>query len=488
MIFMTKHKRVPTNKPMYWQITGRVTLVMGLWLTLFTTTAQNTATKKGKAGAVDVGIAKMDITPYGPIRLSGYLRYGARKNESEGVNQQLWAKAIAFGNNAQGPSILITVDLAGVQEHMVRAIANKIAAQRTFNPDNLVINASHTHSGPDMGNSHSMYFEPLLPADQLVRIALYLDSLQIKLEQLALQALDNRQPSLLAWGQGTVGFALNRRVIKEGKWVGHGSVPDGPVDHAFPLLRITDLNGKLKSVFVSYACHGTTLWDNMNKTHGDWIGEAQVAIEKNHPGIIALVGQGCGGDADPRERGTLQAVEQHGKTIAAEVDRLLSTPLKPLTVPPTVRVKQVGLPFDHVPDTKEFVEMMKAGEAKGHNAEVFLERIVRGIPIDSTMNYPIECWTFGKDLAMVFLAGEVVADYSLRLKKELGPDRLWVMGYTNDVKAYIPSKRIIPQGGYEVESNMYYYDHPFHFSERIEDIIINTVHELLPASYKSKKK
>lgn len=438
-------------------------------------------------GTVDVGVARMDITPYGPIRLSGYLRYGARKNESEGVLQQLWAKAIAFGNDAQGPSVVITADLAGIQLHMVRSIANKIAKKRKFNPANLVICTSHTHSGPDMGNSHSMYFDPLLPVDQLGRIALYLDTLEMKLEQVALQALDNRQPSLLAWGQGSVGFALNRRVIKEGKWVGHGKVPDGPVDHTLPLLRITDPNGTLKAVFVSYACHGTTLLDDINKTHGDWIGEAQRIMEEHHPGIIAMVAQGCAGDSDPNLRGTLEFAAQHGKSIADEADRLLSGPLKPLTTAPAVKVKTVQLPFDHVPGTREFIEMTKAGEAKGHNAEVHLDRMVRGIPIDSTMNYPIECWTFGNQLAMVFLAGEVVADYSLRLRKELGTERLWINAYTNDVKAYIPSKRIIPQGGYEVEGNMYYYDHPFRFSERIEDIIIKGVYDLLPASYKPKK-
>ena len=465
-------------------------LVYFLLLTIFTGDALTVSAQKNAkqtTGTIQVGVARMDITPYGPIRLSGYLRYGNRKNESEGVLQQLWAKAIAFGSDEENPSILITADLAGIQAHMVKTVAENVAKKRKFNPDNLVICTSHTHSGPDMGNSHSMYFDPLLPVDQLGRIALYLDSLTIKLEQLAIAALDSRKPSLLAWGQGTVGFAMNRRVIKEGKWVGHGKVADGPVDHTFPLLRIADANGKLKALFVSYACHGTTLLDDINKTHGDWIGEAQQAIEERHPGIIAMVAQGCGGDADPDLRGTLAIAAKHGETIANAADSLLATPLIPLTVAPSVKVKKVQLPFDHVPDVKEFIEMSKAGGAEGHNAEVHLERIVRGIPIDTALTYPIECWTFGDKLSMVFLAGEVVADYSLRLRKELGTGRLWINAYTNDVKAYIPSKRIIPQGGYEVEGNMYYYDHPFRFSEKIEDIIIKGVYDVLPAFYKPDK-
>ena len=453
---------------------------------IFVLLCETTFPQKNSAGSMNVGVAKIDITPYGPIRLSGYLRGGARKVESEGVLQQLWAKAIAFGSDEQGPSVLITVDLAGIQAHMVAEIGAWLSQQTKFNPQNLAICASHTHSGPDMGNSHNMYFDPLLPVDQLGRIAAYLDSLTYKLKKVALQALQDRKPSLVSWGQGKVGFAMNRRVIKNGVWVGHGKVPNGPVDHSLPLLRVTDLKGNIKALFVSYACHGTTLFDDINKTHGDWIGEAQRLIEVNHPNAIALVAQGCGGDADPNLRGKLEHATQHGQSIANEVDRLLSTPLQPLPVAPHVRFKKIGLPFDHVPDVGEFIKLSKSGGAKGHNAEVYLERKVRGIPIDSVMVYPIQSWTFGNKLTMLFLGGEVLADYALRLKKELGKERLWINAYTNDVKSYIPSKRVIKEGGYEVDGNMDYYDHPFRFSEDIEEIIIKAVHGIVPALNKNK--
>ncbi len=435
--------------------------------------------KKKKPALVDVGVASIDITPYGPIRLSGYLRYGARINESEGVEQRLWAKAIAIGNNKQGASIVITTDLAGIKLNMVKEVEDYLVEKAGLKRGHLVINCSHTHSGPDMGNSHNMYFNPVLPVDQLGRIAVYLDSLTFKLKKVALEALQNRQPAHLSWGMGNVGFALNRRVIKEGVWVGHGKVPDGPVDHAMPLMKITSPDGKLRAVFVEYACHGTTLFDDINKTHGDWIGEASKQIEEDHPGITALVAQGCAGDSDPNERGTLAIAAKHGRSIADEVNRLLSTNLETLDGPPVVRHKMLQLPFDHVPDVHEFVELSKDDGAKGRNAEVFLDRMVRGIAIDSTMDYPIYSWTFGKKLTILFLAGEVLSDYAVRLKNELGKDKLWINAYTNDVKAYIPSRRNLKEGGYEGEFNMYYYDHPFKFSDRIEEIIIKGVHDIV---------
>jgi hypothetical protein len=89
---------------------------------------------------------------------------------------------------------------------------------------------------------------------------------------------------------------------------------------------------------------------------------------------------------------------------------------------------------------------------------------------------------------MVFLAGEVVVDYTLRLKKELDAKRLWVSAYANDVPCYIASKRVLAEGGYEVDGSMYYYDRPQHFAPEVEDLIISTVHKMLPAGYRAGKK
>ncbi|MBP8260570.1 MAG: hypothetical protein KA118_13005, partial [Verrucomicrobia bacterium] len=81
---------------------------------------------------------------------------------------------------------------------------------------------------------------------------------------------------------------------------------------------------------------------------------------------------------------------------------------------------------------------------------------------------------------MVFLAGEVVADYSLRLKHEFGRDRLWVTAYANEVPCYIPSRRVWESRGYEGELSMVYYDQPTRLAENVEEIIMGALHELIP--------
>jgi hypothetical protein len=430
--------------------------------------------------AIQVGVARIDITPEGPILLAGY---GDRKSESEGILQPLFAKALAFGSDAQGVSVLITMDLIGVQWYMTKQLAENLSKKTGLSPSQFVICASHTHSGPEIGNLIN-HFGRQLPPEEIGRINQYLEVLASKLELVALEAIKNREPSEISWGQGQATFAMNRRRIVNGKSVNMAAVPSGPVDNALPLLRITGANGDLKAVMVSYACHGTTLGGDVNKIHGDWMGEAQRLIEENHPGVTAMVAVGCGADANPEPRLKMEYTTQHGKQIAEEVERLLTSSLTPITSPPIGRLKMIELPYHHVPTVQEFVAQTKEKGSKGYFAKLALDKIARGEPIPTSLTYPVMTWTFGKELAMVFLAGEVVVDYSLRLKKELGSERLWVNAYSNDVPCYIASRRVIQEGGYEVEYSMYSYNRPSRFSEEIEDLIITTVLELLPVSYK----
>ena len=428
-------------------------------------------------GLMDIGVAQVDITPEGPIRLTGYA--AREKSESKGVIHRLFAKALAFGSDAQGPSILITVDLVGIPGNITLKLAEQLSKKVGIDPAQLSISASHTHGGPEIGILNILqargktFSDSLLSLDELIHISHYRHQLSEKLEQVALAAIDNRKPALLSWGQGQAGFARNRRTS------------GGPVDPSLPILRVADPDGKLRAVLVNYACHGTTLGGDVNRIHGDWISEAQQRIEANHPGTMAMVAIGCGADANPHPRGKIEHMRAHGEEIAKNVETLLASPLQSLTSPPVGKMKWVKLPFAHVPGIPELIALTSDSSAKGYFARLALERIARGHDIQKELHYPVQVWVFGDELAMINLAGEVVVDYSVRLKNELGAEKLWINGYTNDVPSYIASRRVIREGGYEAESSMYWYDKPSPFVEAVEDIIISAVHELLPASLKT---
>lgn len=77
------------------------------------------------------------------------------------------------------------------------------------------------------------------------------------------------------------------------------------------------------------------------------------------------------------------------------------------------------------------------------------------------------------------MGGEVVVDYSLRLKKELAGPAVWVAGYSNDVMGYIPSRRVLEEGGYEAGGAMLYSPtHPGPWAPALEEQIVGTIHEL----------
>jgi hypothetical protein len=280
-----------------------------------------------------------------------------------------------------------------------------------------------------------------------------------------------------------VRFAGNRRVVRDRKCTGLGPNPGGPVDHALPTLRARDLGGKLRAIVGNYACHCTALGGDFNQICGGWAGYAQEYVEREYPGVTCLVTIGCGADADPYPRTGLEYAKQHGREIATEVNRLLKEQGKPIQGALTCRFERIRLPFDTIPPRDEWERRAQRNDAVGFHARTQLGRLDRGETLQTELSYPVQTWVFGEHLAMVFLAGEVVVDYSLKLKKILHGDRLWVTAYANDVPCYIPSRRILAEGGYEADHSMVYYDRPTRLAPQVEDRIIEAVGRLLPQSF-----
>jgi neutral ceramidase len=426
------------------------------------------------ADLVPVGVAKIDITPETPVRMYGY---AARTTESQGIAGRLYAAALAIGSDdGDGPAVLLTVDCGAVPVELSESVLRRIQSTHPLKPERFLLSNSHNHSGPNLKGMSR------IEGEQHERLAQYAALLTDRLEQVVRTALDSRQPARLGWTQGQVGFAANRRVLKDGKWSGFGAVPDGAVDHSLPLLCVTDADGKRLAVVVNYACHATTLRGNFVQIHGDWVTCAQEAIEADFPGTIAMVTIGCGADADPYPHGTVALCEQHGRAVADEVKRLLDGPLRPLSGSITARKTTLEIPFQPAPSAEELDELAKKSAAA---KRALSQRQAGGEPPRSR-SFHIATWTFGDDLAMVMFSDEVVVDYALRLKREFDADRLWVSAYTGDVSGYIVSKRLLSEGGYEVNSSLsaaVTYGRPEQLDPPMEDRVIQAVRSLLPEAF-----
>ncbi len=428
---------------------------------------------------VAVGVARIDITPELPIQLAGYQQ---RTTEALRVEMPLMARALAIGSDAEGPVVLITAEVITMSEPISEAVATAIRARHPIPRDRIAVCATHQHNGPAIAGTIPFMFSRDLPPEATARIERYAATLQEKLIAVALAALADRKPARLAWAEGTASFAVNRRLITEGQHTGYKATPGGPVDHALPVLRAVDERGTVRAVLVNYACHCTTLKGGDNFVHPDWAGDAAQRMEAAYAGAVALVAIGCGADSDPQPRG-LAEVATHGTTVANEVARLFRGEMRPLGRVTAAKFRRLELPLARVVPRAELEERLKAKPNIAYAAAQFLRTLDAGQPLPSAVNYPVQAWAFGDDFAMVFLGGEVVADYALRLKRELGVSRLWVNAYANHVPCYIPSRRVWQEGGYEVDAAMDYYGFPTRLAEDTEDRIVRTVHELLPAGF-----
>jgi hypothetical protein len=421
------------------------------------------------------GAAKVKITPDKLMWMSGY---GARTKPAEGKLTDLWAKALVLEDPDGKRVALVTMDLVGIPRDLSAAVCADIAKKHKLPRECVCLSVSHTHTGPVVGsNLRAMYF---LDDDQTKLVDDYAKSLHTKLVDVVGAAFGNLAPADLARGNGHVTFATNRRENKE------ADVPKlrelgrlkGPIDHDAPVLSVRDKDGKVKAVLFGYACHATVL--SFYQWSGDYPGFAQIALEKAHPDAVALFWAGCGADQNPLPRRTVELAEKYGKELADGVEAILAEPMTPVTGKLAVAYAEVDLPFGDLPSRDKLVEdSMNKDKFVASRAKLLLKEIDKKGSLAGKYPYPVQAWRLGSELTLVALGGEVVVDYSLRLKKELGRDSTWVMGYANDVMAYIPSLRVLKEGGYEGGGAMVYYGLPTVWGPRVEEAIVEAVHAQL---------
>jgi hypothetical protein len=417
------------------------------------------------------GAATVNITPAEPMYMAGY---ASRTHPSENTAQDLYAKALALDDGGGHQLLIITLDLIGVPRPLHDRLAAGLKATRQLPPEALLINASHTHCGPEFRVQGRPADEPETGRGQQAEA--YAAKLEEQLLQLARDAFAHLEPAQLTYHHARCGFAMNRRLPVEGTFK-NSPYPEGPVDQAVPVLRVT-AGGEVRALLFGYACHNTTL--SFYEWCGDYAGFAQQFLEEDHPGAVAMFMQGCAGDQNPYPRGKVEHVQFHGRALASAVEAAISATSTRVEGPLACAKAEVALEFAPQPDRAAFEERAKSADKllAGH-AQRMLARLAAEGALPTSYPYPVQVIRFDKSLTLVALAGETVVDYSLRLKREVTDTPLWIAGYSNDVMTYIPSKRVLEEGGYEGNGAMQYTRLPFPWAPSIEERIVGKVHELL---------
>jgi neutral ceramidase len=410
------------------------------------------------------GAATVDITPRQSLWMAGF---AARTQPSQGTAQPLHAKALAIEDLRRQRVVIVALDLLGVTGGMAARISAAVKKQHRLPRERLLLASSHTHSGPVVDTQLMVAYD--VTPQQVRDVEAYTAMLERQIVDVVGQAIRALAPATLHAGETTAGFAANRRVQY---------APDGPVDHRVPMLRV-DVDGKASAVLFSYACHNTTLGANNVEWHGDYAGVAQAAIEAAQPGLTALFMTGCGADANPKPRGTRDDVQAHGEALATAVRQALPT-LTPISGATRAALEMVDLPFAAALTPDEWKQRFGLADPYvARHARLMDEMRTRAGALPTSQKMPVQVWRFGNDLTLVTLGGEVVVDYALRMRREHPDDHVWSVGYANDVFGYVPSRRVLDEGGYEGGGALLYYGRPGPFDATVEDRIFASLDRLL---------
>ena len=451
------------------------------------------ALEHGFSAEFRAGAAKAKITPEELGWLGGY---GHRNRPAEGVAADLWTRALALEDKLGNRHVLVSTDIHIFTREHHREIVETVRKRHGLEERDVMLFATHTHSGPALPRGFDPGISWGLNEDEMRKLHAASDRVRDQTLDAIAQALADLQPARLSFGRGKAAFGVNRRVPKDDGSYDFGSYPAGVSDPDVPVLLIESTKGVPRAVVFTYACHCTSIRNGQEgfyKYHPDYAGVAAAQIESQLPGSTALYATGCAGDIDPQPQGGVKQAEQHGRSLSAVVLATLDQARRrKIRGPLRTSYREIALPLAAIPSRQKYVELSASRISyRQRHARYVLAQMDAGT-LAREVPFPIQVWRFGKDLTLIALSGEVVVDYALRLKKELGADRTWAVAYANEVPCYIPSERILKEGGYEAgwdadqgpgvpgaTSNVLFYGWAAPLAAGLEDRVMAAVHSML---------
>ncbi|MFC4439997.1 MULTISPECIES: hypothetical protein [Natrialbaceae] len=414
------------------------------------------------------GTATTVITPEESLWLAGF---ASREAPADGVETELHAKALAVSDASGETLVLVCVEVISIPPALRENLERRCADRFGLGPESVAFTATHTHCGPLLQEFRGRIYD--VDDDLIERSLAYRDRLEDDLIELVGDALADRRPATLAYCRARCGFAMNRRRPTPDGIV-HGPNPDGPVDHDVPVLAVESA-GTLRAIVFGYACHATTR--KVDSYCGDWPGYAMAAVEDRYPDATALFLTGCAGDQNPYPRRRPELPEQHGQSLANAVEAALEAPRRELRGPLGLAHEEIPLAFEGY--DRDDLESLRGSDDpyERRHATLLLERLDAAGELPTTSPYPLRAVGFGDDLTLLALAGEVVVDYAIRLEAELsGP--VWIAGYTSGSFTYVPSRRMLAEGGYEGGGVTRFRRYPGRLESSVEDRVFDAARAL----------
>jgi neutral ceramidase len=415
------------------------------------------------------------------------------------VDAPLRAKALALQWREEKPVVIVSVDTLKLREASIGPVRAHLARRLGVPERRFIFVATHTHAAPMLPGHYGHsdpFLEGFLEPELLKKREEYLATLQEALVTVCLRAFSSRSPVDLEFGSGSANFAVNRRVKNPDGSVSIGENRSAPVDHSVPIVVFRGRDHAARAIAFGYPCHGTTVGPQV--VSPDYMGYAEAELQACVPGALALFFPGFGADVNPSpwfrdvdpypaSDGGVANAKAHGAELARAALNVLQNGGLRLTGPLLFRSGDVELPLNTPPPGQsQLIEELEAassdtrfGPRRVARARAHLNMHARGMSLPTHVSVPISYLDLGQ-AAVLFMGGEVVSDYAFRLKQLINQP-LWTVAYAHDCPAYIPSARMIEEGGYEPHGSMVNNGWFGPFDPRAEEMVIDAALELAGA-------
>lgn len=414
-----------------------------------------------------VGAATRRVTPDESMRLSGF---ASRTDRSDGALDELHAKAAAFEDDRGTRAVVVGVEVLFVSRAVRADVEERVEDAHGVAAERLVLNASHTHYGPEYREQRYVMYG--MDEEEQALSDAYRDRLVDELAGVVGEALDGLVPADLRYGHARCGIGMNRRYPTE-DGIRFRQHPDGPVDHEVPVLAAYSDDDPAVVLF-GYACHPTCLPNDTTEFSGDWAGRAMALLEDRYDGATAIFLQGCGGDVKAYPQNSRAVSGQHGRTLANAVRSAVDAPTSAVHGPLRAACEEVELSFEPAPPRADLEAALESDDkfARRH-ARLLLDQVEAYGEVPTEHPYPVQALGFGDDLTMVPMSGEVLTGYAHRIREGLEGD-VWPMGYSNGDFTYLSTERALREGGYEGGGAIRYTAYPGPLKPDVEDRVVGT--------------
>lgn len=419
------------------------------------------------------GAAKTQITP--PI---GSLLQSGMTIESTGVLDDLYSTAVVL-DDGETRVALVGSDIIYMEAPLAAEIRARIAEQTGIPADNVLLNASHTHSGPNICVI-SPYEIDMAYREWLIR----------QIVDTVAKAEAALEPASLAIGEAEGMFAVNRRKVVDGT---SSMLPnyEAPVDNRARVLRFDRLDGSALAVVFSVACHGTGFDYRGNDPliGGDYISPAKDEIERSFAtegAPIAVFLTGCGGNIRPRvltpdgarfHPCTAAEIAALGRGAGAVAVRAARESRMAVGYPIAVAREQLPLPFQEPPTIEELRDYRADSRRKRYHAwaDRLIEKLENGEELPRTVDMEVQVLRLG-GVCIVAMGGEVFVELGLAIERALQESHevqmALTLGYSNSEVGYVCTASAYPEGGSEPADFYRWFWYPAPFKPETEDFVV----------------